>query len=159
MTKDFRHSNSFSTSALLKNPAQKDCSALMALLWGPTWYPFVSYIKNQFFNQFNGTHPKLYGHNKLSSVTSVTFFHPVLKYIWEISETSVSFLDIKVSINCNGQSNSAHFKPTLSHSLHSSSHPSHVKNYIMFSQFLRLRRLWLWWLRSSQQINRNVLIL
>ena len=36
-----------------------------------------------------------------------------------------------------------HYKPTVSHSylLHSSSHPSHVKNSIPFSQFLRLRRL------------------
>ena len=36
-----------------------------------------------------------------------------------------------------------HYKPTDSHSylLHSSSHPSHVKNSIPFSQFLRLRRL------------------
>ena len=36
-----------------------------------------------------------------------------------------------------------HYKPTDSHSylLHSSSHPAHVKNYIPYSQFLRLRRL------------------
>ena len=36
-----------------------------------------------------------------------------------------------------------HYKPTDSHSylLHSSSHPSHVKNSNPFSQFLRLRRL------------------
>ena len=35
------------------------------------------------------------------------------------------------------------FKPTDSHSylLYSSSHPSHVKNSIPYSQFLRLRRL------------------
>ena len=62
---------------------------------------------------------------------------------WEISETSIAFLDIKVSINVNGLSTSVHYKPTDSHSylLHSSSHPSHVKNSIPFSQFLRLRRL------------------
>ena len=38
---------------------------------------------------------------------------------------------------------SVHYKPTDSHSylLYSSSHPSHVKNSIPYSQFLRLRRL------------------
>ena len=70
----------------------------------------------------------------------------VLRY-WElryiISETSIAFLDIKVSINGNGLSTSVHYKPTDSHSylLHSSSHPSHVKNSIPISQFLRRRRL------------------
>ena len=36
-----------------------------------------------------------------------------------------------------------HYKPTDSHIylLYSSSHPSHVKNSIPYSQFLRLRRL------------------
>ena len=38
---------------------------------------------------------------------------------------------------------SVHYNPTDSHSylLYSSSHPSHVKNFIPYSQFLRLRRL------------------
>ena len=37
-----------------------------------------------------------------------------------------------------------YYKPTDSHSylLHSSSHPTHVKNSTPFSQFLRLRFLW-----------------
>ena len=76
-------------------------------------------------------------------ITSVNSFHPALKYIWEISETSLAFLDIKVSINGNGLRTSVHYKPTDSHSylLHSLSHPSHVKNSIPYSQFLRLRRL------------------
>ena len=65
------------------------------------------------------------------------------KYTWEISETSLAFLDIKVSISGNSLCTSVHYKPTDSHSylLHSSSHPSHVKNSIPYSQFLRLRRL------------------
>ena len=43
----------------------------------------------------------------------------------------------------NGLCTSVHFKPTDSHSylLYSSSHPSHVKNTIPYSQFLRLRCL------------------
>ena len=118
---------------------------------------FVGYIENQFFNRFNGTKPELYrryiddciGATSSSReeldhfITSVKSFHPALKYTWEISETPIAFLDIKVSINGNGLSTSVHYKPTDSHSylLHSSSHPSHVKNAIPFSQFLRLRRL------------------
>ena len=66
-----------------------------------------------------------------------------MKYTWEISETSIALLDIKVSINGNALSTSVHYKPTDSHCylLNSSSHPSHVKNSIPLSQFLRLQRL------------------
>ena len=66
-------------------------------------------------------------------------FHPALKYTWEISETSLGFLDIKVSISGNGLCTSVHYKPTDSHSylLHLS-HPSHVKNCIPYSPYSRL---------------------
>ena len=76
-------------------------------------------------------------------ITAVNSFHPALKHTWEISDTSLAFLDIKVSIEGNGLCTSVHYKPTDSHSylLYSSSHPSHVKNSIPYSQFLRLRRL------------------
>ena len=71
------------------------------------------------------------------------FFSPSSKIYLGNLETSLAFLDIKVSISGNGLCNSVHYKPTDSHSylLHSSSHPSHVKNSIPYSQFLRLRRL------------------
>ena len=76
-------------------------------------------------------------------ITAVNSFHPTLKYTWEIPDTSLAFLDIKVSIEGNGLCTSVHYKPTDSHSylLYSSSHPSRVKNSILYSQFLRLRRL------------------
>ena len=66
-----------------------------------------------------------------------------VKYALEISDTSLAFLDIKVSVVGIGLCTSVHYKPTDSHNylLYSSSHPSHVKNSIPFSQFLRLRRL------------------
>ena len=46
-------------------------------------------------------------------------------------------------LSADGLCTNVHYKPTDSHSylLHSSSHPSHVKNSIPYSQFLRLRRL------------------
>ena len=76
-------------------------------------------------------------------ISAINSFHPALKYIWEISDTSSAFLDIKISIEGNVLCTSVHNKPTDSHSylLYSSSHPPHVKNSIPFSQFLRLRRL------------------
>ena len=58
---------------------------------------------------------------------------------WEISETSVSFLDILVSINGNRLITSVFYKPTDSHSyLLYSSHPNYTKQSIPFSQFLCL---------------------
>ena len=118
---------------------------------------FVGYVEHQFFNQYDGPKPDLYGRyindciGAIASsreelnrfITSVNSFHPALKYTWEISETSLAFLDIKVSISGNGLCTSVHYKPTDSHSylLHSSSNPFHVKNSIPCSQFLRLRRL------------------
>ena len=71
---------------------------------------FVGYVEHQFFIQHNGLKPELYGRyiddciGAISSsreeldqfITSVNSFHPALKYTWEISETSLAFIDIKV---------------------------------------------------------------
>ena len=124
----------------------------MGTKMGPSYANlFAGYVELQFFNQYDGPKPDFYGRyiddciGAISSsrdelnrfITSVNSFHPALKYTWEISETSLAFLDIKVSINGNGLRTSVHYKPTDSHSylLHSSSHPSHVKNAIPYSQF------------------------
>ena len=76
---------------------------------------FVGYVEHQFFNQYNGPKPELYGRyiddciGAISSsreeldqfITSVNSFHLALKYTWDILETSLAFLDIKVSISGN----------------------------------------------------------
>ena len=106
-------------------------------------FPQTGYVEHQFFNQYNGPKPELYGRyiddciGAISSsreeldqfITSVDSFHGAPKYTWEISETSLAFLYIKVSISGNVLCISVHYKPTDSHSylLYSSSHPSHVK--------------------------------
>ena len=41
-------------------------------------------------------------------ITSVNSFHPALKYTWEIPETLLAFLYVKVSINGNGLRTSVH---------------------------------------------------
>ena len=118
---------------------------------------FVGFIMNTNFWVKPRPRPELYGRyndacigatasarEELTQfITAVNSFHPALKYTWEISDTSLAFLDIKISIEGNGLCTSVYYKPTDSHSylLYSSSHPSHVKNSIPFSQFLRLRRL------------------
>ena len=130
----------------------------MGTKMGPSYANlFVGYVKHKFFNQYNGPKPELYrryfddciGATSSSRedlnqfITSVNSFHPALKYTWDISDTSLAFLDINVPIEGSGLCTSVHYKPTDSHSylLYSSSHPSHVKNSIPYYQFLRLRRL------------------
>ena len=130
----------------------------MGTKMGPSYaILFLVYIKHQFFNQYNGPKPEIYRRyiddcvgatsstrEKLNQfITAVNSFHPTLKYTWEISETSLTFLEIKLSIEGNGLCTSVRYKATDSHSylLYSSSHPSHVKNAIPYFQFLRLRRL------------------
>ena len=130
----------------------------MGTKMGPSYANlFVGYIEHKFFHQYNGPKPELHRcyiddcvgatsstREELSQfITAVNLYHPALKYTWEISDSSLAFLDIKLSIEGNGLCTSVHYKPTDSHSylLYSSSHPSHVKNSIPYSQLLRLRRL------------------
>ena len=105
---------------------------------------FVGFIEHQFFSQYHGPKHELYGRyiddgigatssarEELTQfITAVNSFHPALKYTWEISGTSLAFLDIKISTEDNGLFTSVYYKPTDSHNylLYSSSHPSHIKN-------------------------------
>ena len=118
---------------------------------------FVGYVEEQIFNQFDGPKPELFARyiDDCLGATSCTeeelerfigfvnSFHPALKFTREIFETSVTFLDINISVRDNKLATNVHYKPTDSHSylMYSSSHPSHVKDSIPYSQFLRLRRL------------------
>ena len=85
----------------------------MGTKMGPSYANlFVGYIEHKFFNQYNGPKPELYCRyiddcvGATSSIreelnqfiTAVNSFHPALKYTWEISNTSLAFLDIKVSV-------------------------------------------------------------
>ena len=115
---------------------------------------FVGYVEKQIFEQCTGPIPDLFGRyiddclgiascSRIDLDCFINFvndFYPALQFTWEISETSVSFLDILVSINGNKLSTSVFYKPTDSHSylLFSSHHPKHTKTSIPYSQFLRL---------------------
>ena len=118
---------------------------------------FAGFVEKQIFEQYTDPIPYYLGRYTDNCVGTascscgelecfinyVNNFHPALQLTWEINETSVSFLDILVSINGNRLTTSVFHKPTDSHSylLYSSSHPNHTKQYIPFTQFLRLRHL------------------
>ena len=73
-------------------------------------------------------------------ITAVNSFHPALKYTWEIFDTFLAFLDIKLFIESNGLCTSVRYKPTDSHTylLYSSSHPSHARILFLILSFLDL---------------------
>ena len=90
---------------------------------------YIGYVERQFFNQCNSPKSELYCHNiddcvsttsstreELNQfITAVNSFHPALKYTWEISNTCLAFLEIKVSVECNGLCTNVHYKPIDSH--------------------------------------------
>ena len=69
--------------------------------------------------------------------------HQNIKFTQECSKTTLPFLDVSVLIAQNKIFTTLHKKPTDSHSyLHyNSCHPVHIKNSIIYSQFLRYKRI------------------
>ena len=76
---------------------------------------FVGYVEERIFDQFDGPVPELFGrYIDCFGTTScgrpeldrfiqfVNTFHPALEFTWEISTSSVTFLDINVSIQNDG---------------------------------------------------------
>ena len=70
-------------------------------------------------------------------------FHPALQFTLSITEESLPFLDILLSISNNRISTSIFYKPTDAHCLlnYESSHPKKCKDSIPYSQLRRLRRI------------------
>ena len=70
-------------------------------------------------------------------------FHPSLRFTHDISEKTISFLDIELSIDGSRTRTSVHYIPTDAHCYlnYHSSHPPSCKRSIPFSQLSRLRRL------------------
>ena len=68
----------------------------------------------------------------------------MIKFTCEISEMHISFLDTAVHLSEDGYLRTdLYTKPTDAHSYlrYESSHPSHCKSSLPYSQFLRLRRI------------------
>ncbi len=76
---------------------------------------FVGFVEKQIFEQYTDPTPDYFGmyidycvgtascsHGELEQfINYVNNFHPAVQFTWEISETSLSILDILVSINGN----------------------------------------------------------
>ena len=79
---------------------------------------FVDFIEHQFLSQCKGPKPEIYGRyiddciSATSStrdevtqlITVINSFRLALKYTWEILDTSLAFLDIKISIKVRNKS-------------------------------------------------------
>eukprot|EP00061_Rhincodon_typus_P002948 g18883.t1 len=109
---------------------------------------FIGYVEQSLFCCYTSANPHLVlryiddcigaascSHEKLEQFINFTnTFHPNLKFTWTISDTSVSFLDLSVSISGDCLKTDIYFKPTDSHSYlnYTSSHPSSSKNAIAY---------------------------
>eukprot|EP00061_Rhincodon_typus_P004884 g23661.t1 len=116
---------------------------------------FVGYEDQSLFCCYTGPIPHLFlryiddyigaalcSHEELEQFINFTnTFHPNLKFTWIISDTSLSFLELSVSISGDRLETNIYFKPSDSHSYldDTSSHPPSCKNVIPYSQSLHLR--------------------
>ena len=73
----------------------------------------------------------------------VNDIHPSLGYTYDISDTSVNFLDISISMTQHGLTTDIFYKDTDTHSYlrYESAHPPSCRKGIPYSQFSRLRRI------------------
>eukprot|EP00061_Rhincodon_typus_P018233 g47332.t1 len=103
---------------------------------GPSYaYRVVGYVEHSLFQSYSVFHPKLFlrcsdditnaaslSHPEFEKVINfASSFHPVLTFTWSISDSSLPFLDISVSIYGNRLATNIHYKPTDSHSYKSKS--------------------------------------
>ena len=118
---------------------------------------FVGHVEEQIFQQHPGKKPDLYkryiddiagaascSKNELDSFAEfINNFHPSLKFTWAISDNQLPFLVLLLKPTPQGLTTSIHYKETDSHSYltYTSSHPFRCKNSVLYSQFLRLKRI------------------
>ena len=118
---------------------------------------FVGYVEEKMLLTYAGTKPimlRTYIDDYVGISTStkkeledfmqyVNDFHPSLSYTYDISYTSVKFLDISISMIQHGLTTDIFYKDTDTHSYfrYESAHPPSCKKGIPYSHFLRLRRI------------------
>ena len=118
---------------------------------------FVGYVEEKMLLTYTGTKPimlRRYIDNYVGISTStkkeledfmhyVNDFHPSLSYTYDISDTSVNFLDISISMTQHGLTTDIFYEETDTNSYprYESAHPPSCKKSIIYSQFLGLRRI------------------
>eukprot|EP00061_Rhincodon_typus_P004632 g23057.t1 len=117
---------------------------------------FVGYVEQSLYRSYTGPMPHLFlryiddcigaascSHEELKQFINFSnTFQPNLKFTWTISDTSLSFLDLSVSISGDYLKTAIYFKPTDSHSyLDYTSHQPFSRNAIPYTQFLHLHRI------------------
>ena len=77
-------------------------------------------------------------------MSSFNSFTPNFKFSYEPSEKDTSFLDLKISLSKDKLSTDLHMEPTDCHQYldYSFSHPEHTKRSIVYSQLLRVNRIY-----------------
>ena len=139
---------------------QQTSGVAMGTRMGPSFAClFMGHFEEQVRRQYTGVMPDFYrrfiddclglatcSRSELQVfIDFVSNFHPSIKFTHTVSQSSITFLDLSISISpsLTQVTTSVHYKPTDSHSYLSfhSSHPLSTKTSIPFSQFLRLRRI------------------
>eukprot|EP00061_Rhincodon_typus_P003635 g20570.t1 len=100
---------------------------------------FIGYVEQYLLRRYIGTIPHLFllyiddcisttscSHEVLEQFFNFTnTFHPNLMFTWTISDTSLSFLDLSVSMSGDHLETDIYFKPT----------DSHIMNHFKFSSY------------------------
>lgn len=110
---------------------------MLAQYCGPAPLLFKRYI-DDILGIFSGSREDLE-----KFIQHVSNYHEAIKFTHDISNESVAFLDLKITIQDDKIATSIYFKETDSHSYlkYDSSHPPACKKSIPYSQFLRAKRI------------------
>ena len=118
---------------------------------------FVGYVEEKTLLTYTGTKPIMliryiddYVGISMSTkkeledfIQYVNVFQPSLSHTNDISDTSVNFLDISISMTQHGLTSDIFYKDTDTYSYlrYESAHPPSCKEGIPYSQFIRMRRM------------------
>ena len=85
-----------------------------------------------------------YGQEKLDSfLEKLNRCNSYLKFTFESSNTTIPFLDLKMSLSNRNLSTDLHIRSTDRHQFlhYTSSHPDHTKSFIIYSQAQKISRI------------------